>query len=29
MELFKRFKEYSSKNPGVTYEEFLKSNVWK
>lgn len=27
MELFKRFKEYSSKNPGVTYEEFLKSNV--
>jgi hypothetical protein len=27
MELFKRFKEYSSNNPGVTYEEFLKSNV--
>lgn len=27
MELFKRFKEYSSSNPGVTYEEFLKSNV--
>jgi hypothetical protein len=27
MELFKRFKEYSSRNPGVTYEEFLKSNV--
>lgn len=26
MELFKRFKEYSSSNPGVTYDEFLKSN---
>lgn len=27
MELFKRFKEFSSSNPGVTYDEFLKSNV--
>ena len=27
IELFKRFKEFSSKNPGVTYDEFLKSNV--
>ena len=27
IELFKRFKEFSSSNPGVTYEEFLKSNL--
>lgn len=26
MEAFKRFKEYSKLNPGVTYEEFIKSN---
>lgn len=25
MELFRKFKEYSSSNPGVTYEEFLKT----
>lgn len=27
MEIFKRFKEYSKANPGVTYEEFIKSNM--
>lgn len=26
MELFKHFKEFSKHNPGVTYEDFLKSN---
>lgn len=26
MELFKRFREFSKDNPGVTYEEFIKSN---
>lgn len=26
MQAFVRFKEYSKNNPGVTYEEFLKSN---
>lgn len=26
MELFKRFKEFSKLNPGVTYDEFVKSN---
>lgn len=25
MELFRKFKEYSSSNPGATYEEFLKT----
>lgn len=27
MEIFKRFKEYSKANPGVTYEEFIKANM--
>lgn len=27
MELFKKFKEFSKANPGITYEEFLKSNM--
>lgn len=27
MDLFKRFKEYSKSNPGVTYEEFLKASM--
>lgn len=27
MELFKRFKEFSKLNPGVTYEEFIKANM--
>ena len=27
MEMFKRFKEYSKSNPGVTYEDFIKANM--
>lgn len=27
MEMFKRFKEFSRLNPGVTYEEFIKANM--
>lgn len=27
MELFRKFKEFSKSNPGVTYEEFIKSNI--
>lgn len=27
MELFKKFREFSKKNPGVTYEEFIKANM--
>ena len=27
MELFKRFKEFSKLNPGVTYEDFIKANM--
>lgn len=27
MELFRKFKEFSKSNPGVTYEEFIKSNM--
>lgn len=27
MELFKRFKEFSKKNPGITYEDFIKENM--
>lgn len=27
MEVFKRFKEYSKLNPGITYEEFIKLNT--
>lgn len=27
MEMFKRFKEFSKLNPGVTYEEFIKASV--
>ena len=27
MEMFKRFKEFSKLNPGVTYEEFIKANM--
>ena len=27
MELFKKFREFSKSNPGVTYEEFVKSNM--
>lgn len=27
MEIFKKFKEFSKANPGITYEEFIKSNM--
>lgn len=27
MELFRKFKEFSKTNPGITYEEFVKSNM--
>lgn len=27
MELFKKFKEFSKANPGITYEEFIKANI--
>jgi hypothetical protein len=27
MEAFIKFREFSKNNPGITYEEFLKSNV--
>lgn len=27
MEVFKQFKEYSKLNPGITYEDFIKSNL--
>lgn len=27
MEMFKRFKEFSKVNPGVTYEEFIKASM--
>lgn len=27
MEMFKRFKEFSKMNPGVTYEDFIKANM--
>lgn len=27
MEVFKRFKEYSKLNPGVTYDEFIKASM--
>lgn len=27
MEMFKRFKEFSKLNPGVTYEEFIKASM--
>lgn len=27
MELFKKFKEFSKANPGITYEEFIKENI--
>lgn len=27
MEVFRKFKEFSKSNPGVTYEEFVKSNM--
>lgn len=27
MELFRKFKEFSKSNPGITYEEFIKSNI--
>lgn len=27
METFKRFKEFSKMNPGITYEEFIKANM--
>lgn len=27
MELFKKFKEFSKANPGITYEEFIKANT--
>lgn len=27
MELFKKFKEFSKSNPGITYEEFIKANI--
>lgn len=27
MELFRKFKEYSKQNPGITYEEFIKNNI--
>lgn len=27
MEVFRKFKEYSKTNPGITYEEFIKTNI--
>lgn len=27
MEMFRKFKEFSKNNPGVTYEEFIKANM--
>jgi hypothetical protein len=27
MELFRKFKEFSKQNPGITYEEFIKANM--
>lgn len=27
MELFKKFKEFSKANPGITYDEFIKANT--
>lgn len=27
MEMFRRFREFSKNNPGVTYEEFIKSGI--
>lgn len=27
MEMFKRFKDYSKMNPGITYEDFIKANM--
>lgn len=27
MEMFKKFKEFSKTNPGITYEEFIKANI--
>ncbi len=27
MELFKKFKEFSKANPGITYDEFIKANI--
>lgn len=27
MEMFKKFKEYSKSNPGITYDEFIKANM--
>lgn len=27
MEVFRQFKEYSKLNPGITYEDFIKSNL--
>ena len=27
MEVFKRFKEFSKLNPGITYEEFIKASM--
>ena len=27
MEMFKRFKDFSKLNPGITYEEFIKANI--
>lgn len=27
MEMFKKFKEFSKTNPGITYEEFIKANM--
>ena len=27
MEMFKRFKDFSKMNPGVTYEDFIKANM--
>jgi hypothetical protein len=28
MEMFKKFKEFSKTNPTVTYDEFIKANIW-
>ena len=27
MEMFKRFKDFSKMNPGITYEDFIKANM--
>ena len=28
MQLFNKFKEFSRTNPGITYDEFLRNNIY-